>query len=244
VDRLSAEVRRIVATPELSGRLASMGLRPVGGTPEELASVMARDMPRWARSNRVTGAFWRWMTSQDEPAWLNIYQGWAAWCIRHRWITMIGAGVFFVGSLMLIPLLPQGFIPPDDNSQTQVYLELAPGSTLEQTKAAAEHARLMVMGVQHVKSVYTTIGGGTAGCLLANRLSADAGKRVLMIEAGGRVSFVSAVRSSRGQDEMLADEWRHDLRQVSRGNVHGRRDLACLSAPISERPGKREHGAD
>jgi multidrug efflux pump subunit AcrB len=38
--------------------------------------------------------------------------------------------VFFIGSLALIPLLPTGFIPPDDNSQTQVYLELPPGSTL------------------------------------------------------------------------------------------------------------------
>jgi len=98
-----------------------------------------------------------------EPGWLTIYMRWAGWCLKHRWITIIAAALFFVGSIMLIPLLPTGFIPPDDNSQTQVYLELAPGSTLTETKATAEAARKLVAGVEHVKSVYTTIGGGAAG---------------------------------------------------------------------------------
>jgi multidrug efflux pump subunit AcrB len=85
------------------------------------------------------------------------------WCISHRWLTGAFAGLFFVGSLALIPLLPQGFIPPDDNSQTQVYLELPPGTKLTETAAAAEAARLLISKVEHVKSVYTTVGGGSAG---------------------------------------------------------------------------------
>ncbi len=36
---------------------------------------------------------------------------------------------------------------------------------------------------------YIIIGGGTAGCLLANRLSADASKRVLLIEAGKKDDY-------------------------------------------------------
>ena len=36
---------------------------------------------------------------------------------------------------------------------------------------------------------YIIIGAGTAGCLLANRLSADASKRVLLIEAGKRDDY-------------------------------------------------------
>ena len=98
-----------------------------------------------------------------DPGWMRLYMRCAGWCLKHRLTTMIAATVFFIGSVMLIPLLPTGFIPPDDNAQTQVYVELPPGSTLEQTVKTAEHARTLVSGVEHVKSVYTTIGGGSAG---------------------------------------------------------------------------------
>jgi multidrug efflux pump subunit AcrB len=98
-----------------------------------------------------------------DPGWMRVYMRWATWCLKHRVLTMVAATLFFFGSIMLIPLLPTGFIPPDDNSQTQVYIELPPGSSLAQTKASAEHARQLVSQVEHVRSVYTTIGGGSAG---------------------------------------------------------------------------------
>ena len=98
-----------------------------------------------------------------DALWMKVYMRMASWSLKHRFLTMLGATAFFIASVMLIPLLPTGFIPPDDNSQTQVYLELPPGSTLRQTLASAEHARRLVAGVDHVRSVYTTIGGGSAG---------------------------------------------------------------------------------
>jgi len=101
--------------------------------------------------------------AEREPRWLARYMVWVGRATRHRLVTMVAATLFFVGSLMLIPLLPTGFIPPDDNSQTQVHLELPPGSTLAQTRAAAEQARERLTQVDHVRTVYTTIGGGSAG---------------------------------------------------------------------------------
>jgi len=49
VDKLSAEVQRIVAAPELNGRLKAMGLTPVGGTPEQLQAVLNKDTPHWEK---------------------------------------------------------------------------------------------------------------------------------------------------------------------------------------------------
>ncbi|MDH2236106.1 efflux RND transporter permease subunit [Pigmentiphaga sp. GD03639] len=98
-----------------------------------------------------------------EPRWLQTYMRWVAACLRHRWLTVLGAAVFFLLSIGMIPLLPAGFMPADDNSQTQVVVELPPGSTLAQTLDTAELVRLRLAKVPHVRSVYTTIGGGTAG---------------------------------------------------------------------------------
>ena len=98
-----------------------------------------------------------------EGRMMRTYLRAAAWCVRHRLSTTVAAALFFAGSIALIPLLPTGFIPPDDLSQTQVQVELPPGSRFEDTFAAAERARLLISGNTHVKTVYTTIGGGSAG---------------------------------------------------------------------------------
>ena len=103
------------------------------------------------------------VTAAHEPGWMRVYMVAARWCLKHRFVTLVASALFFVGSIALIPLLPTGFIPPDDNSQTQVYIELPPGSTLRDTRESAERARVLLQGVEHVKSVYTTIGGGSAG---------------------------------------------------------------------------------
>ncbi len=101
---------------------------------------------------------------QEVDGWMmRHYMVWAAWCLKRRMWTMLAAGAFFVGSVMLIPLLPQGFIPPDDLSQTQVNIELPPGSTLAQTLVVAEQTRLLIVGIPYIQSVYTTVGAGAVG---------------------------------------------------------------------------------
>ena len=121
-------------------------------------------------------------TAAHRPRWLEMVMAWTASCVRHRFLTLLAAAGFFVGSFALVPFLATGFIPPDDLSQTQVYLSLPPGSTFTQTLALAEEARARIEKNPHVKLIYTAVGGGAAGSdPFAPRGAAEARKATLTL---------------------------------------------------------------
>ena len=145
--------------------------------------------------------------SQDGFVMRN-YMRLARWCVQHRLITALAAIGFFVGSISLIPLLPKGFVPADDNSQTQVRIELAPGSTLAQTTAVSEQARLILKNIAHVNSVYNTVGGGAAGTdPFAGGASADVRKATLTIQLDPR--------GERPKKQVIEDEMRKKLQAIA-----------------------------
>ena len=115
------------------------------------------------------------------------YMRMVTWCLKHRWITLSSAILFFVGSIMLIPLLPTGFVPPPDTGQTQVRVELPPGSQFPDTLKAAEYARNLIKDHPEIKSVYTTIGGGSSGTdPFAGGASSEPRKATLTIQVTDR----------------------------------------------------------
>ena len=143
----------------------------------------------------------------EEPVWMPLYLRITRWTLNHRWITVAMAIAFFVGSLFLVPLIPSGFIPPDDNSQTQVYVELPPGSTLAQTRAAAEQARSLMAGVKNIASIYTTIGGGSVGSdPFQGGGAAEVRKATLTV--------ILAERGSRPRKQIIESEMRTALAEL------------------------------
>ena len=130
---------------------------------------------------------------------MRSYMATMRWCIRHRWITAIGSGAFFIGSIALVPLLPTGFVPPADRSQTQINIELPPGSTLAETRALAEQARLAAMQVTHVKSVFSSIGGGSSGDAFAPGAAAEARRAVLTLTTTHRTERSTALQDIEAQ---------------------------------------------
>jgi tripartite-type tricarboxylate transporter receptor subunit TctC len=55
VDRLNAEVTRILAQPEARQRLLQIGFEPAGGTPEELAAFEKREREKWGPLIKAAG---------------------------------------------------------------------------------------------------------------------------------------------------------------------------------------------
>jgi tripartite-type tricarboxylate transporter receptor subunit TctC len=55
-DKLSAEVGRIMKSPEVSKKLLDIGLEPSPGTPAELAAYQQREITKWAKVVKDSGA--------------------------------------------------------------------------------------------------------------------------------------------------------------------------------------------
>jgi tripartite-type tricarboxylate transporter receptor subunit TctC len=55
IERMSAEINRIIQTPEGREQMLKFGLLATGTTPEELAEVIRRDTPRWGEVIRKGG---------------------------------------------------------------------------------------------------------------------------------------------------------------------------------------------
>jgi len=91
---------------------------------------------------------------------LDVYLKIADFALRHKHFTFAAATAFFIGSLLLVPLLPQDFVPSSDRSQTQLSIELAPGTTLPETRRTVEQVLEILEEIPEVQKVFASIGAG------------------------------------------------------------------------------------
>ncbi|MGB6241011.1 MAG: efflux RND transporter permease subunit [Castellaniella sp.] len=100
-----------------------------------------------------------------EPFWMPAYLKAARWAFAHKGATLTIVASFSIASCtpLLTGAIKSDFMPPADVSQTRISVELPPGSTFEQTRAVADQVGAAVAAHPQVTTVYTAVGGGSAG---------------------------------------------------------------------------------
>ncbi|HEU0202179.1 MAG TPA: efflux RND transporter permease subunit, partial [Burkholderiaceae bacterium] len=132
---------------------------------------------------------------EEKDGWLmQRYMRAMRWCLKHRSATALGAAAFFIGSVSLIGLLPTGFVPSNDRAQTMINIELPPGSTLAETWQVAERARQIAQSIPQVKSVFSSIGGGSAGNAFAPGTAAETRRAVLTVTLAHRTERDESIK--------------------------------------------------
>jgi multidrug efflux pump subunit AcrB len=81
-------------------------------------------------------------------------------CLAHRMLTTFAAGLFFAGSVLLVPLIPTGLVPAADTGITTINIEMAPGTALHATRAKAEEVRRALASVSGIAHVFAIVGSG------------------------------------------------------------------------------------
>lgn len=95
---------------------------------------------------------------EHEGPIMRLYMRCIQWCLHHRKTTLLGAVLFFAGSLALIPLLSTSFIPAEDYGSVVINMELPPGSNLDASLATARDISATLGDIPGVATVFTSLG--------------------------------------------------------------------------------------
>lgn len=80
------------------------------------------------------------------------------WALTHRALTLLGSVVIFAGSLYLLTLLPQSFIPALGEPTINVNIELPNGTSILETNEAVAQFEEAINDIAGLGSVQTTVG--------------------------------------------------------------------------------------
>jgi hydrophobe/amphiphile efflux-1 (HAE1) family protein len=136
--------------------------------------------------------------------------------LRFRWLTL-GFGIAFaIGSIMSASSLPQGFIPPEDQSRIVMSVELPPGVPLAETTRVTDEAARAIKQLPEVKDVFVVGGSSPTGTLelrrakltvqLVNKKDREKTQQQIEAEIGGILVGIPDLRyytvNDRGEREL------------------------------------------
>ncbi|MDR3375942.1 MAG: efflux RND transporter permease subunit [Ancalomicrobiaceae bacterium] len=100
---------------------------------------------------------------------IRSYTGVLKGTLKWRWLTFAGGVVFAVLAIKSAVYLPQGFMPPDDQSRLVASFELPPGVSLDETARVTDKVTRTLKTIPEVKDVFVLGGTSPTGTLELRR---------------------------------------------------------------------------
>ncbi|QAS53332.1 efflux RND transporter permease subunit [Halobacillus litoralis] len=114
------------------------------------------------------------------------YRSILRWVLKFRKTTLAITAALIAGSVALIPLIGTEFIPPSDQGQVEVRVNMPEGTSMEETEVLTEEVDSRIEDFQEIIDVsYLSIGGGGMGSV-GNGSSDFASYTIQLVEPGER----------------------------------------------------------
>jgi len=93
---------------------------------------------------------------------MRVYDRTLIWALNHRIMTVIGAVILFIASIIMFKAMPTSLITNVDRGEVLLNVELPPGSSINDTRAVAEQLTPIIKKHPEVRNVVSFIGTPTA----------------------------------------------------------------------------------
>jgi HAE1 family hydrophobic/amphiphilic exporter-1 len=119
------------------------------------------------------------------------------WALAHRVLTLVIAGVLFIGSLGLLPIIGSSFLPGMFTPMLVVEIEMPPGTDLTTTSGVAAQVEVPIGMMDDVEVYSTTIGASA---------SSTQGAVQVAFGGGDNTAEIMVLLNNDADQEMLRDE--------------------------------------
>ncbi|HEX4098292.1 MAG TPA: efflux RND transporter permease subunit, partial [Caulobacteraceae bacterium] len=86
------------------------------------------------------------------------------WALSHRWLSIIGGGLMFFASMLLIVVLPKGVQPPGNPNYYYINIQGPPGATPADMERITRNVTALVAHRPETEHVFATVGSsGSSG---------------------------------------------------------------------------------
>ena len=94
------------------------------------------------------------------------------WALEHRWLSIIGGGLMFLASMLLVTVLPKGVQPEGNPNYYYIDLQGPPGATPADMEVLVRNVTALVAHRPETEHVFATVGSTSSGSFFGGGSSA------------------------------------------------------------------------